>query len=130
MATCRPETQTFGASPETTLLRVTSGDQVETELKLVPGTLLRLVLLDSESRPVLGRIRVRDAEGHAVDGLGDEGARAEPRDAGYDSAELRLGPLLPGHYAIEAIGPAGERIEQELVLDGSARTRKVILRLR
>ena len=118
------------ASVEGTPVHVTAGATESVELELDKGTLLKVVMTDSEGNPVNGRLRVVDSDGreHAsypsltavMTRLGTDG---------FSGDKQVIGPLPPGRYRVYAVGEDGRETDKPVSLRGQAE-RSIRIRFR
>jgi hypothetical protein len=97
-------------SPESEPVTVEAGKASEVELRLAPGALLRLALIESDGVPAA------NADFQVFDAL--DRSCGEPRTdhdlelllaEGLAPNTRVIGPLAPGDYRVKARGPAGRQ---------------------
>ena len=98
------------ASPESQPVSVVAGETRDIELRLAPGALLRLSLTESEGAPAASAsFQVFDALGRSCDELRTVHDLELLLAEGLSPNARALGPLAPGSYRIEGLGPGGRR---------------------
>ncbi|MCB9913633.1 MAG: carboxypeptidase regulatory-like domain-containing protein [Planctomycetes bacterium] len=117
------------ASSESAPVDLRGGASDEVVLELQEATELVVQLRDGDGRPTAGLVTLLDDQGRELQRMTSlhEVLRASDGTL-FDTSELRLGPLPPGRYRVEATdGVHSDR--RPLTLDGRTE-RKLTLRLR
>jgi hypothetical protein len=106
------------ASRESGPVRVVEGQSSEVELRLEPGTVLRVTIEDEAGARVRAAVRVLDENGRDVGRLHGLDALEKMLSDGLSSTEQRFGPLPAGKYRVIATGPAGDSVNKPVTLTG------------
>ena len=117
-----------GASEESAAVRVDEGGAAEVTVSLGPGTVLLVRAVDGSGHDVEAHVLVTDEEGRQVNGLHAFEEVMTSLQQGFSLSEVRVGPLPPGRYTVEATTPEGHRKRKPVVLSGQPE-RKIKLRV-
>jgi hypothetical protein len=117
------------ASTPCPLVRVTEGQTSEVELCLARGTVILVEVEDASGAPSKGTISVRDGGGREWTGMADMTDFAD-LGKGFGFSTMRIGPVPPGNYTVEARSPDGSAAKKPVSLDGSESERRVKLRFK
>jgi len=96
-------------------------EAVELRLELVPGAFLHVSVEDEAGEPLEARVEVTDGAGLRQVGFEDYSRLSAPFERGFRSGALRVGPLAPGRYTVQATTDAGARATEEVELAGEDR---------
>ena len=107
------------ATVEGTLIHVTAEATETVELQLDKGTLLKVVMTDSEGDPVDGRLRVVDSDGREHAAYSSLTAvMTRMGTEGFSGNQQTVGPLPPGRYRVYAIAGDGRESSKPVSLRG------------
>jgi hypothetical protein len=99
-------------------VRVVAGETCEVELRMEPGTILRISVEDEEGKTLRASLRVLDDAGREVGGLLGADALQRMVTDGFSSTEQRIGPLPAGKYKVTAVANDGTSVTRPVTLDG------------
>lgn len=118
------------ATVEGTPTHVTAEATETVELQLDKGTLLKVVMTDSEGNPVDGRLRVVDSDGREHAAYSSLAAMMTRMGTeGFSGNQQTVGPLPPGRYRVYAAADDGRETDKPVSLRGQAE-RSIRLRFR
>jgi hypothetical protein len=122
----RSKEQASATSPS---VRVTEGQTSQVEVMLAQGTVLVVEVADKDGAPASASISVRDGRGREWTGMI---AFTDMTDLtkGFDMSVMRIGPIPPGSYTVEARASDGRSTKKPINLDGSDAERSVKLRFK
>lgn len=110
-------------SAESAAVSVASDDAAELSLALQPGAFLLVTSKDESGEPVPIRVSVTDDEGRTVSGFASQAAAMEGFFAGVSLTEQRVGPLVPGIYAVRTVDGTGKEKRRKVRLEAGEERR-------
>lgn len=107
------------ASRDATSVRVVAEAKNEIEVRLEPGTVLRISVADENDKLIRASLRVVDDSGREVSGLFGADAIESLMTEGFSTTEQRVGPLPSGKYKVTATASDGASVTKSVTLTGN-----------
>ncbi len=115
------------ATAQNRVVRISAGETSRIELVLAPATVVVVDVVDAEGNAVAASISVRDADGREWTGMIGWADMMDSMSKGIDLGVMRVGPLPPGRYTVQADASDGRSTKKPLNLDGNDPERKIKL---
>ncbi len=106
------------SSRESAPVQVLEGQTANVEVRLEPGTTLRVLVEDGDGKLVRAGVRVLDDAGRDFSNMLGQDAFETVMTEGFSSTEQRFGPLPSGKYRVLVTGPDGAGANKPVTLSG------------